>query len=104
MSGPAVRYVLAVDLGTGGPKVGLVSTPRRDRLVGAPAVSTRRGPGGAATQDADEWWRLVVDSTRRGLAASRDRRATGSSRSRVTGQWASTVPVDEVGAPGRRRA
>lgn len=98
MSGPAVRYVLAVDLGTGGPKVGLVSTRGEIAWWEHQAVSTRRGPGGAATQDADEWWRLVVDSTRRGLAASGiegDRVVAVA----VTGQWASTVPVDEVGRP-----
>jgi xylulokinase len=61
-------------------------------------VSTRRGADGSATQDADEWWRLVCDGTRKALAE------TGADGEHVvavavTGQWASTVPVDERGSP-----
>ena len=92
------RYVLAVDLGTGGPKVGLLTTRGEIAWWEHRTVATRRGPGGAATQDAEEWWRLVVDSTRRGLAESGvdgDQVVAVA----VTGQWASTVPVDEQGNP-----
>jgi len=98
MSEPTRRFVLAVDLGTGGPKVGLVSTRGDVAWWEHRPVATRRGPGGAATQDAEEWWRLVVESSRRGLAE------TGLDADEVvavavTGQWASTVPVDECGLP-----
>lgn len=98
MSDPARRFVLAVDLGTSGAKVGLVSTRGEIRWWDHRPVATQRRPGGAATQDAEEWWRLVVDGTRRGLVA------TGLSGAdvvavAVTGQWASTVPVDEHGLP-----
>ena len=98
MSGAAVRYVLAVDLGTGGPKVGLVTTCGEIAWWEHRPVATRRGPGGAATQDAGEWWRLVVESTCTGM------RHTGLAADQVvavavTGQWASTVPVDEAGLP-----
>jgi len=98
MSGDADRYVLAVDLGTGGPKVGLVSTYGEIAWWEHHPVATDRRPDGSATQDAEEWWRLVVDGTRRGLAES------GLDPSRVvgvavTGQWASTVPVDGAGVP-----
>jgi xylulokinase len=92
------RLVLAVDLGTGGPKVGLVTLEGELVWWEHTPVRTTYGPGGAATQDADHWWRLVVDSTRRGLAATASRGdqvvAVG-----ITGQWASTVPVDASGAP-----
>jgi xylulokinase len=91
-------YALAVDLGTGGPKVGLVS------LTGAIAyrehlpVETRRSSDGGATQDADQWWRLICESARRavgsGVVADRDIVAVS-----CTGQWASTVPVDGAGRP-----
>lgn len=98
MTGPAPRYVLAVDLGTGGPKVGLASTRGEITWWRHRPVATCRGPGGVATQDADEWWRLVVEGARAALAA------TGVDGDRVvavavTGQWASTVPVDEDGVP-----
>ncbi len=94
----SARYVLAVDLGTGGPKIGLLTTRGEIVWWEHRAVETRRGPGGAATQDADEWWRLVVDSTRKGLAESG---VDGDLvvAVAVTGQWASTVPVDEQGSP-----
>ncbi len=94
----ARRFVLAVDLGTGGPKVGLVSTRGEIRWWEHHPVATTRGPGGAATQDAEEWWRLVVDGTRRGLVATGLEGADVVAVA-VTGQWASTVPVDEHGAP-----
>ncbi len=98
VSEPARRFVLAVDLGTGGPKVGLVSTRGEIVWWDHQPVVTRRGPGGAATQDAEEWWRLVCDGTRKGLAdAGVDGREVAAVA--VTGQWASTVPVDAAGVP-----
>ena len=98
MSGATRRLALAVDLGTGGPKVGLVSTRGEILWWDHRPVATHWGPGGAATQDAGEWWRLVVEGTRRGLAES----GVGGDEVvavAVTGQWASTVPVDGAGVP-----
>ena len=98
MSRPPDRFVLSVDLGTGGPKVGLVSTRGEIVWWQHHAVTTRRGPGGAATQDAGEWWRLVVEGARTGLAETNlaGERLVAVA---VTGQWASTVPVDADGLP-----
>ena len=89
---------LAIDLGTGGPKVGFA------RLTGEllwhehQRVETTWLPGGGATQDAAQWWELIGDAVRRGLAtgvvAPEQVVAVG-----CTGQWASTVPVDERGEP-----
>jgi xylulokinase len=98
MSDQGRRFVLAVDLGTGGPKVGLVSTRGEIGWWDHRVVTTRWGPGGAATQDAEEWWRLVVDGTHRGLAAT-GLEGDDIVAVAVTGQWASTVPVDENGVP-----
>ena len=94
----AGAHVLAIDLGTGGPKVGIVSLHGEIVWWEHRPVQTRFGPGGAATQDAEEWWRLVVDGTRRGL---RESAVPGEHVAAVcvTGQWASTVPVDESGRP-----
>ncbi|WP_395692428.1 FGGY-family carbohydrate kinase [Nocardioides sp.] len=98
MTAASDRVVLAVDLGTGGPKVGLVTTRGEVLWWRHRAVETHRGPGGAATQDAEEWWRLVVDGARAGLAESGvdGRRVVAVA---VTSQWASTVPVDAAGVP-----
>jgi len=98
MSGPAPRFVLAVDLGTGGPKLGLVSTRGEIAWWETRAVATHTGTAAEATQDAEEWWRLVVEGTRRGLDAT-GLKGDDVVAVAVTGQWASTVPVDESGAP-----
>ncbi|MGA8247745.1 MAG: FGGY-family carbohydrate kinase [Nocardioides sp.] len=98
MSDVSDRCVLAVDLGSGGPKVGLVSTRGEIAWWDHQPVATRHGPGGAATQDAEEWWRLVVDGTRKGLAET-GIEGDAVVAVAVTGQWASTVPVDENGVP-----
>jgi xylulokinase len=91
-------YALAVDLGTGGPKVGLVSLTGRVTYREHLPVVTRRAADGAATQDAAQWWRLVCQAARRavdsGVVPSGDIVAVS-----CTGQWASTVPVDGSGHP-----
>lgn len=97
-AGRSQRFVLAVDLGTGGPKVGLVSLDGQVAWSDHIAVTTDFGPAGAATQDAELWWRLVGDATRRALAQTGipGGQVVGIS---VTGQWASTVPVAADGRP-----
>lgn len=89
--------ILAVDQGTGGPKVGFVDVSGAILWWEHTPVATAHGPQGAATQDADEWWQAIKSSVRRGMAA-------GIEGSRViavavTGQWASTVPVAADGTP-----
>ncbi|HEY5110028.1 MAG TPA: FGGY family carbohydrate kinase, partial [Acidimicrobiales bacterium] len=91
-------WVLAVDLGTGGPKVGLVSLAGAIAWHEHRAVATDLGPGGGATQDAALWWDLVRDSARRALASGVVDPSTVVAVS-CTGQWASTVPVDTEGVP-----
>ena len=90
--------VLCVDLGTGGPKVGLVTLDGRVVWWEHTPVLTTHGPDGAATQDAEHWWRLVVDSTRRALAATATPPEAVAAVG-ITGQWASTVPVAADGTP-----
>lgn len=94
----ADRVVLAVDLGTGGPKVGFVSLDGTVLWSDLVEVSTDYGPGGAATQDAGLWWEIIREATRRGLTQSgvRGEQVAGVS---ITGQWASTIPVDADGRP-----
>jgi xylulokinase len=92
------RYALCVDLGTGGPKVGFVSLTGRLAWSTHAAVDTEYLPDGGATQDAEHWWRLVCDLAAEGLASGAvdaDQVAAVS----ITGQWASTVPVDDEGRP-----
>jgi xylulokinase len=100
-----VEHVLAVDLGTGGPKVALVGV---DGSVAARAAEPTRlilGPGGAAEQDPDDWWRAITAAVRRvmsGAGLSSDSAGSGRPPApvavAVTSQWSGTVPV---GADGR---
>jgi xylulokinase len=91
------RYVLAVDLGTSGLKVGLVSLSGTIVWHEQMPLATQVD-GDAATQDAAQWWELVRGAAKRGVASgvvAPDRVVAVS----VTGQWASTVPVDGDGRP-----
>lgn len=92
------RLVLAVDLGTGGPKVGFVSVTGKVAWQDHVSVETRWLPGDGAVQDADEWWRIIGDAVRRAVASG-DVAADNVVAVSVTGQWASTVPVDDKGQP-----
>ncbi len=92
------RFVLAVDLGSGGPKVGLVSLAGVVSWNDHIALTTRMLPGGGAVQDAEEWWRVIADAARRAMASGAVRPEQVVAVS-CTGQWASTVPVAEDGRP-----
>jgi xylulokinase len=92
------RFALAIDLGTGGPKVGLVSLAGRIAWVEHIIVETQMLDHGGAEQDAEEWWRIVVDAARRALGSGAVDPSDVAAVS-ITGQWASTVPVDADGRP-----
>jgi len=92
------RFVLAVDLGTGGPKVGLVSLSGQLAWHDHIAVTTSYHGSATAEQDAEEWWQIIAEATRRALAEA-DVAAACVVAVSVTGQWASTVPVDAAGHP-----
>jgi xylulokinase len=88
--------VLAIDLGTGGPKVALVDESGAVLDYEVHRVETVLDESGAATQDAVEWWDLVRAATARLTATHGAGRVVGVA---VTGQYASTVPVDANGVP-----
>ena len=86
-------HVIAIDQGTTGIKVGRVDvTTGAVVWSGAAELTTELGPDGAATQDADHWWRVTRALVRR--AASPDVVAVA-----CTGMWSSTVAVDADGRP-----
>ena len=89
---------LSVDLGTGGPKVGLVTLTGEILATEVHSVTTHFGIDGAATQDADEWWTIILAASTRLLDEVPDSR-THVRAVAVTGQYASTVPVDANGTP-----
>ena len=93
-----MRYCLAIDLGTGALKVGLVGEDGSLLAhLSSPIESHYRSDIKEATQDPNIWWLKIIDLTKAILEAnpiSRQIVAVG-----VTGQWASTVPVDEDARP-----
>ena len=97
-AGPAEEFVVAIDLGTTGLKVGLVSLTGRIVWTADQQLTTTLLPGGGATQDAEVWWTLICDAIRKGMASGvvAPEQVVAVS---ATGQWASTIPVDERGEP-----
>lgn len=89
---------LSVDLGTGGPKVGVVTFDGHIIDHELRHVPTHFDERGAATQDPSLWWTLICDSTKRLLEDARVEPALIKAVA-ITGQYASTVPVDEHGLP-----
>lgn len=91
------RYILAIDLGTGGPKVALADTD--GGVVGHEVEPNRLflGDGGAAEQDPEEWWSSIVTAARRLMSRSLVSADSVIAVS-VTAQWMGTVAVDATGA------
>lgn len=95
-SGGVGRWILAVDLGTGGPKVAVVGLDGTIRATAVRAVHTTLTKEGEASQDADEWWSTLLDAGREAIAVAE---ASGHDLHAVavTGQYGSTVPVGASG-------
>lgn len=91
------EHVLAIDLGTSGPKVALFTTGGAFVGDDSEAVGLRLLDGGGAEQSPAEWWRAVTAAARRvvGHARAADSVVAVS----VTAQWSGTVPVGHDGEP-----
>ena len=89
---PEDTYVLAVDLGTGGPKAAVLAATGRIVAHSFSPVGIELTEDGGAEQSPSDWWTAIVGSTRRALAES------GVAPERVVGvgctsQWSGTVPI-----------
>ena len=93
---PAERYILAVDLGTSGAKVALISVDGRVAAWEAEPVELLVLPGGGAEQRPDDWWRALVAATRR-LLARHPGPASDIAAVCFSTQGEGTVPVDRDG-------
>jgi xylulokinase len=96
-AGPDRTFVLAVDLGTGGPKAAVISAEGRIVAHAFETVPIALGADGAAEQSPLDWWGAIVRAARRALADS------GVSPENIVGvgctaQWSGTVAVDPEGA------
>ena len=90
-------HVLAVDLGTGGPKVAVLAATGRVVAHAFQAVGIDLTDDGGAEQSPQVWWDAIVKSARQALADS------GVAPGDVVGlgctsQWSGTVPVDDGGS------
>ncbi|MBL9125440.1 MAG: FGGY-family carbohydrate kinase, partial [Planctomycetaceae bacterium] len=95
-SGGGEQYVLAVDLGSGGPKVVLASSRGELLDVARYATGTILLPNGGAEQDPEAWWSAISDGVRRVVA----KRLVPPERIVAVScatQWSVTVPVDRAG-------
>lgn len=90
------KYILAIDLGTSGPKVALVSTQGDVVESEFEAVRLILIPAGGAEQSPHEWWDAIDKAVKRLL---RKNLVPGVDIDAIicTGQWSGTVPVDEAG-------
>ncbi|HET9658631.1 MAG TPA: FGGY-family carbohydrate kinase [Kineosporiaceae bacterium] len=96
-AGPGrARYVLGVDLGTGGPKVALADTDGSLLGFEAEKVGITLLPGGGAEQDPDDWWRAIAAATRR-LLARELAPVQDIAAICMSSQWGGLVPVDAAG-------
>ncbi|HEX8993068.1 MAG TPA: FGGY-family carbohydrate kinase [Anaerolineales bacterium] len=94
------KFALAIDLGTGGPKVGLVNQVGKVVSSATIAVPLLFLPNGGAEHDPAEWWSAITTGVKKVMKSSgvppADIVAIG-----VTSMWSVTVPVDEDGRPLR---
>jgi len=91
-----MEHVLAIDLGTSGPKVALVAAD--GAITDRETARTRLllcGDGGAE-QDPEDWWRCITGAVRR-LRARGAVAPDAVVAVSVTAQWSGTVAVDAAG-------
>jgi xylulokinase len=93
-----VTWVLAIDLGTSGPKVAVASTDGQVADHDFEPVELVLRPGSGAVQRPDDWWGAITAASRavlgRGAVPAGEIGAVA-----VTGQWAGTVAVGADGEP-----
>jgi xylulokinase len=90
------KYILAVDLGTSGPKTALISVYGEvvdSEFKDTPIILL---PGGGAEQDPEGWWNAIMSTSKKllgkGLVSPEDIVAVS-----VTTQWSGTVALDQDG-------
>ncbi|HOT43771.1 MAG TPA: FGGY-family carbohydrate kinase [Spirochaetota bacterium] len=91
-------YVLAIDLGSGGPKAAVVSDSGLVRASASEKVALHLLPHGGAEQDPIEWWACVKRAVKKAI------RESGVSPERIAAvscdsQYFVIVPIDENGEP-----
>jgi xylulokinase len=89
-------WLLAVDLGTSGLKVGAVAESGEILATHQTELTTHLGADGAVEQDTAQWWDGILGSARQIIASGVVQPAALVGVG-ITGQYASTVPVGADG-------
>jgi len=97
-SGTAERHVLAIDLGSGGPKAAIVSETGEIKACATGKVTLHILPHGGVEQDPGEWWTCVRDVAKKAIGAA------GVSPDTIDAvicdsQYFVIVPIDARGEP-----
>lgn len=92
------RYVLAIDLGSGGHKVALVSEDGGVIASANEAISTYFLPNGGAEQDPEEWWAKAISLSKKVIADATIKPEDIVAVS-CDSQWSVVVPVNEHAEP-----
>jgi xylulokinase len=94
----STRYVLAIDLGSGGPKAAIVADTGEVIASADENITTHLLPDGGAEQDPNEWWNGAKKAAKKVINESNvspeDIVAVG-----CDSQWSVVVPVDEHAEP-----
>jgi len=98
MSAADAKTILAVDLGTSGPKVALVSIDGEVIDHDFEKTPILLLPDGGAEQRPEDWWRAIKTATQR-LLDRGSVPATSVAAVKLTTQWSGTVAVDRDGQP-----
>jgi xylulokinase len=89
-------YILAIDLGTSGPKVAIATVQGEILGYEFEKNDLMLPPGGGAEQDPEDWWRAIVKATGR-LLSKNLVPVENIEAICCTSQWSGTVAVDENG-------
>lgn len=98
MSAADTKTILAIDLGTSGPKVALVSIDGEVIDHDFEETPILLLPEGGAEQRPDDWWQAIKTATRRMLERA-SIPSTSIAAIKLTTQWSGTVAVDREGRP-----
>ena len=92
------KYVIAIDVGTSGTKVGLVDLEGNVVAAASGRYETHFLPDGGVEQVPDEWWQVVTEGIKKVMqnSAAMPEQVIAIG---VTSQWSVTVAVDEQGNP-----
>ncbi len=98
MTDTSDKYILAIDLGTSGPKTALVSTRGEMIACEFESVDLLILPNGGAEQRPEQWWQAIMNTARKVLRPKwvpvQDIVCVS-----CTTQWSGTVAVDRDGHP-----